>query len=161
MTRSTASPTHMKRLTLALTLALALASALTAAAVQAKLPVPSDEAKAKAAEVAARAAFSGKVDSYKLCLAMDRVAGGYQAAAKQAGRPASAPVDTPACADPGAFVDPPVVAASGAAAAVVAGAKPGQGPLESAGAHSPTKTAAAPPSSLVPAAQSAPTPAKK
>ena len=151
----------MTRSTAPLTLALALATALTAALVQAKLPAPSDEAKTKAAEAAAKTAHNGKVDSYKLCQAMDRVAAGYQAAAKQAGKPASAPADTPACADPGAFVYPPVAAASGAAPAVVAGAKPGQGPLESAGAHSPTKTAAAPPSSLVPAAQSAPTPAKK
>ena len=152
----------MPRSTAPLTLALALVTALTAALVQAKLPAPSDDAKAKAAEATAKAAYAGKVDSYKLCQAMDRVAAGYQAAAKQAGKAASAPVDAPACADPGVFVYPPVAAASGAApAAVVAGAKPGQGPLESAGAHSPTKTAAAPPSSLVPAAQAAPTPTKK
>ena len=151
----------MTRSTTSLTLALALATALTAGLVQAKLPAPSDEAKTKAAEAAAKTAHSGKVDSYKLCLAMDRVAAGYQATAKQAGKAASAPVDTPACGDPGAFVYPPVAAASGAAPAVVAGTKPGQGPLESAGAHSPTKTAAAPPSSLTPAAQSTPTPVKK
>lgn len=151
----------MTRSTAPLTLALALVTTLTAALVQAKLPAPSDDAKAKATEAAAKAAYAGKVDSYKLCQAMDRVAASYQAAAKQAGKAASAPVDTPACADPGVFVYPPVAAASGAAPAVVAGAKPGQGPLESAGAHSPTKTAAAPPSSLAPAAQAAPTPAKK
>ena len=151
----------MTRSTTTLALALALTTTLASTLVQAKLPAPSDEAKAKAAEAAAKSAHSGKLDSYKLCLAMDRVAAGYQATAKQAGKAASAPVDTPACADPGAFVYPPVAAASGAAPAVVAGTKPGQGPLESAGAHSPTKTAAAPPSSLTPAAQSAPTPAKK
>lgn len=78
----------------------------------AKLPAPSDEAKAKAAEAAAKTAHGGKVDGYKLCLAMDRVAAGYQAAAKKAGKPASAPTDTPACADPGPFVYTPPAAAS-------------------------------------------------
>ncbi len=84
----------------------------------AKLPAPSDEAKAKAAETAAKTAHTGKVDSYKLCLSMDRVAGSYQAAAKKAGKPASAPTDTPACADPGPFVyTPPTPAPAPQAAA--------------------------------------------
>lgn len=88
-------------------LALALAGAATA-----KLPPPSDEAKAKAAEAAAKSAHAAKVDNFKLCQAMDRVATGYHAAAKKAGKAASAPVDTPACADPGPFVYPPPAAAS-------------------------------------------------
>jgi len=88
----------------------------------AKLPAPSDEAKAKAAEAAAKTAHAGKVDGYKLCLSMDRVAAGYQAAAKKAGKPASAPTDTPACADPGPFVYTPPAAAS--AAPVVAAPAP-------------------------------------
>jgi hypothetical protein len=62
------------------------------------------------------------VDGYKLCLSMDRVAAGYQAAAKKAGKPASAPTDTPACADPGPFVYTPPAAAS--AAPVVAAPAP-------------------------------------
>ncbi len=33
----------------------------------AKLPAPSDEAKAKAAEAAAKTAHNGKVDAFKLC----------------------------------------------------------------------------------------------
>lgn len=90
--------------------------ALAAAGASAKLPPPSDEAKAKAAEAAAKTAHAGKVDAYKLCLAMDRVAAGYQAAAKKAGKPASAPLDTPACADPGPFVYTPPGAASAPAA---------------------------------------------
>jgi hypothetical protein len=109
--------------------ALLLALAGTALA---KLPPPSDEAKAKAAEAAAKTAYNGKVDAYKLCLVMDRVAAGYQAAAKKAGKTVAAPVETPACADPGAFVYPPpaaaasapAVAAAPAAAAASAPAKP-------------------------------------
>ena len=87
----------------------------------AKLPAPSDEAKAKAAEAAAKTAHGGKVEGYKLCVAMDRVAAGYQAAAKTAGKPASAPTETPACADPGPFVyTPPAPASAPAAAAAPA-----------------------------------------
>jgi hypothetical protein len=106
----------------------------------AKLPAPSDEAKAKAAEAAAKAAHAGKVDNYKLCLAMDRVAASYQASAKQAGKPVPEAVPTPACGDPGAFVYPP----------------PEAKPIEAAGAHSPTATAASPPSTNAPAAAIAP-----
>lgn len=105
----------MKR-TAALTL-LALAGALACHTASAKLPAPSDEAKAKAAEAAAKTAHGGKIDGYKLCLAMDRTAASYQAAAKKAGKAASAPTDTPACADPGPFVYPPAGAASAAAPA--------------------------------------------
>ncbi len=107
----------MRHIFLLPTLLLALASN-----VWAKLPAPSDEAKAKAAEAAAKTAHAGKVDNYKLCLSMDRVAARYQAAAKTGGKAASAPTETPACADPGPFVYAPAGAASApaAAAAVVA-----------------------------------------
>jgi len=94
--------------------------ALATAGASAKLPAPSDEAKAKAAEAAAKTAHAGKVENYKLCLAMDRVAAGYQAAAKKAGKAASAPTETPACADPGPFVYAPPGAASAPAAAPAA-----------------------------------------
>ena len=107
----------MKRTT-ALTLSALLALAGTA--VHAKLPAPSDEAKAKSAETAAKTAHGGKVDGYKLCMAMDRVAAGYQATAKKAGKPASAPVDTPACADPGPFVYVPAASAPVTVAAAAA-----------------------------------------
>jgi hypothetical protein len=70
----------------------------------AKLPPPSDEAKAKAAEAAAKAAHGGKVAAYQLCKSMDKVAAGYYADAKKAGRDTKPPVATPACADPGPFV---------------------------------------------------------
>lgn len=89
----------------------------------AKLPAPSDEAKAKAAEAAAKTAHNGKVDAYKLCQSMDRVAAAYRASAKKSGKDVKPATDTPACADPGAFVyTPPAAApaASGAAAAPAA-----------------------------------------
>ena len=88
----------------------------------AKLPPPSDEAKAKAAEAAAKTAHGGKVESYKLCMTMDKVAAGYQAAAKKAGKPAPAPTETPACADPGPFVYTPPGAAPAPTAPAVAAA---------------------------------------
>jgi hypothetical protein len=125
----------MKSLIAAVSLALAGASAL------AKLPAPvlTDEAKAKAAEAAAKTAHAGKVDSYKLCLSMEQVAAKYMAEAKKAGKTPQ-PTATPPCADPGPF-------------AYVA---PGAKPLEAAGAHSPAATAAAPPSTKTPAAAMAP-----
>lgn len=97
----------------------------------AKLPAPSDEAKAKADESKAKAAWVGKVGAYKLCLAQDRVVAHYKkmpdtqamtGAAKSAA-PASA------CADPGPFVYTPngaaaPVAAAPAAPAAVAAKKP-------------------------------------
>ena len=131
----------------ATTLLLAMAALLTAGLAIAKLPTPSDEAKTKAAETAAKSAHAGKLDGYKLCLAMDKVAAGYQAGAARAGKPASAPTSTPACADPGPFV---LAAAAPVTAASAASTSP---PLEAAGAHSPARTAASPPSTLTPSAQ--------
>lgn len=86
----------------------------------AKLPAPSDEAKAKAAEAAAKTAHAGKVDAYKLCLSMDKVAADYHAKAKAAGKDVRPAAETPACADPGAFVYTPPGAASAPAAATSA-----------------------------------------
>lgn len=84
----------------------------------AKLPAPSDEAKAKAAEAAAKTAWSGKVDGFLLCKSQDKTAAHYYKTAKST-KPA---VATPPCADPGPFVYPLPVAAAPAAAAVVAAA---------------------------------------
>ena len=53
----------------------ALAAVLAPVAL-AKLPPLSDEAKAKAAEAAAKTAWSGKVDAYQLCRAQDRRSAG-------------------------------------------------------------------------------------
>ena len=70
----------------------------------AKLPPPSDEAKAKAAEAAAKTAHTAKADGYLLCKAQDKVAAHVQRTNKaKAGKPLA----TPPCADPGKFVYTP------------------------------------------------------
>ena len=87
-----------------------------------KLPAPSDEAKAKAAEAAAKAAHGNKAANYQLCQSMDKVAVAYFARSKKDGKVVKPADKTDACADPGAFVYTPPVPA--AAPAVVAGAAP-------------------------------------
>lgn len=94
-------------------------------AAHAKLPPPGAEAKAKAEETKAKAAWSDKVAAYQLCLAQDRVAAYYRKhknaepkqavpAAKQEGQPAvSAAI--PPCQDPGPYVQAQQAAAVGAA----------------------------------------------
>jgi hypothetical protein len=84
--------------------------------VWAKLPAPSDEAKAKAAEAAAKTAWSGKVDGYLLCKAQDRTVVHYK---KSQGEAKPAAPATP-CADPGPFVYEPAVAGAPASAPVAA-----------------------------------------
>lgn len=101
----------------------------------AKLPPLSDEAKAKAAEAAAKAAWAGKVDTYQLCQSQDKVAASYYKTAKAAGKDVKPPLPAPACADPGAFVYTPPEAPK---------------PIEAAGAHSPAGTATSPPSGKQP-----------
>ena len=87
----------------------------------AKLPPPSDEAKAKAAEAAAKTAHNGKMDNYLLCKSQDKVAAHVQRTNKaKAGKPAA----TPPCADPGKFVYTPPEAAPAAAAAPAPAAAP-------------------------------------
>jgi hypothetical protein len=113
----------MRKTALFALLALATGAALTTSAL-AKLPAPNDEAKAKAAEAAAKTAHAGKVDNYKLCMSMDRVAATYQVGAKKAGKEVKAPTATPACADPGPFVSPSAAASAPAAAAPVVAAAP-------------------------------------
>ena len=67
----------------------------------AKLPPPSDEAKAKAAETAAKAAHGDKVAGYQLCKSREKVAAHYF---KTQGKGQKAPATaTPACVDPGAY----------------------------------------------------------
>jgi hypothetical protein len=76
----------------------------------AKIPAPvlTDEAKLKAAETAAKTAWSGKVDNFLLCKYQDKSAAHYRKTATNT-KPAAV---TPPCADPGAFVFPvPEVAA--------------------------------------------------
>ena len=124
----------------------ALVVALLALPAVANLPPLSDEAKAKAAETAARNAWTDKVGAYKLCLSMDSTVENYKKTAQLSGKPVAAPVATPPCSDPGPYVSP-------AAASAVP-------PIEAAGAHSPPKTATAPPSSTL-TAKEAQGPSKK
>lgn len=106
----------------------------------AKLPALSDEVNAKAAETAAKTAWAGKGDSYALCMSQDKVAARYAQSAKAGGKEPKAVTPTPACVDPGPFVY------SAAIVPVVASSAARPKPLEAAGAHSPTATAASPPS---------------
>ena len=159
----------MKQLLLPAVLAAACSLAL------AKIPPPvlDDAAKAKAAEAAAKTAWTGKVEAYLLCKSQDKVAAHYRktagslAAGATAGAAAAAPAKDgkPAAAAPAA-------AASGAGTATaVAGpptstpcADPGpfaytppeQKPIEASGAHSPPGNASSPPSTTTPAATAAP-----
>ena len=110
---------------------------LIGSAVMAKLPALSDEAKAKAAEAAAKAAWSGKVDAYLFCKSQDKVAAHYYKTAKAANKETKPAIAMPPCADPGAFSYTPAEAVK---------------PLEASGAHSPAPTATSPPSSKTPAA---------
>lgn len=95
----------------------ALALSLATGAALAKLPPLSDEAKAKAEEAKAKAAWGDKVAAYQLCKANDRVAARTLAEQKKAGKPVGEVVATPACADPGPFVYTPPEAAVAAPAA--------------------------------------------
>ena len=83
----------------------------------AKLPPPNDEAKAKAAEAAAKTAHTAKADGYLLCKTQDKVAAHVQRTNKaKAGKPAA----TTPCADPGKFVYTPPEATPTAAVAPAA-----------------------------------------
>lgn len=106
----------MKNKTPVFLAALICGSMFAVSTASAKLPAPSDEAKAKAAEAAAKAAHGGKVEAYKLCKSMDATAATYYANAKKAGKEAKAPVTTPPCADPGPFVYKPAAPTVAAAA---------------------------------------------
>jgi hypothetical protein len=127
-----------------------LAIALLAGMAAAKLP-PDEAAKAKAAEAAAKAAWQAKVQGYELCKTQNRIAALYrntsakgalpakpaQPTAAAASAPASAASGTPVsaatpppCIEPGPFAYNP----------------PQQKPLEMSEAHSPSGTAASPPS---------------
>ena len=139
----------------------AVALAVSGAAV-AKLPPLDDAAKAKAAENAAKAAWKGKVDSYKLCLVQDRIASAHRRSA--ASRPAVAvpaattstvatsPAPTATTASQGGGTPAPTVATAAPALTPcadpgpIADSPPEQKPLETSGAHSPASNANSPPS---------------
>jgi hypothetical protein len=149
-----------------------VALAVLCGAAVAKLPPPDDATKAKAAEAAAKAAWQGKVDGYLLCKAQDKVAAQYR---KTSAKPSAAVTEAKPAA-PVAAAAAPASAASGAQAApptgtpVAAGAAPPpcadpgpfaynppeQKPLETSGAHSPSGTAANPPSVRSPSAAMVP-----
>ena len=109
------------------------ASCLAAGVAFAKLPPLSDEAKAKAADTAAKAAWADKVGLYQLCQSMDHVASAYRASAAAGGKPASGAEPTPPCADPGPYVATQITPAASK-------------PLEASEAHSPPGMAVGPPS---------------
>jgi len=104
----------------------------------ATLPPISDDAKAKAAETAAKSAWADKVGQYQLCRSMDRVADAYRRGLKATDKPVPEPVATPPCVDPGPYVMPTPSASK---------------PLEASGAHSPPGTATSPPSTKDTAAE--------
>ena len=95
-----------------ITLAMAL---LLATGAWAKLPAPSDEAKAKAAEAAAKTAHGDKIAAFQLCKSREKVAAHYY---KTNGKGKAAPTATPACVDPGAYkpADPAAPATAAAPA---------------------------------------------
>lgn len=107
------------------------AAALLACTAFAKLPTPvlTDEAKLKAAEAAAKTAHGNKIADFKLCKSREAAASHYFKTSKAAGKEIKPATDTPACADPGAFVfsppaAPATAAASAPAAATTAAAAP-------------------------------------
>jgi hypothetical protein len=91
----------------------------------AKLPPPSDEAKAKAAQAKDKAAWSDKVAAWQLCQAQDKVAAQYKKGKGDKNLPASS------CQNPGPYVPAaaapvatPAAAATSASASAVPAAKP-------------------------------------
>jgi hypothetical protein len=80
---------------------------LVAGGAWAKLPPLSDEAKAKAAEAAAKSAHTGKVAAFQLCTSMNRTAERYFADAKKANKEVKPATPTPDCVDPGPFAAAP------------------------------------------------------
>lgn len=119
--------------------------------VLAKLPALSDEAKAKAAEAAAKTAWSGKVDNFLLCKSQNKAVASYYKTAKASGKDVKPAATIPLCADPGAFVYAPPDAAKPIA---VAGSQPVTSP-----AASPSTIKA--PDAPNPASKPAVVPAKK
>jgi hypothetical protein len=117
----------------------AMALLFHAASTTAKLPAPTEEAKAKSAEAAAKAAWTDKVSLYKTCLVQDRLAEAYQRGARSAGKTVAAATPTTPCSDPGPYASTPVTPVASK-------------PLEASEAHSPAGAATSPPSTNTPAA---------
>jgi hypothetical protein len=123
-----------------------------------KLPPPDAAAMAKAAEAAAKRAWQAKVDAYKLCKVQDKIAALYKKTAGSAAAKASMPVAAASAATQAPTGTP--VAVAPPAPCVEPGPfaynPPEQKPLETSGAHSPTGTAASPPSVKENSSQMAP-----
>jgi hypothetical protein len=152
-------------------IAAALAAACTASLAKIPPPVLDDAAKAKAAEAAAKTAWQGKVDAFKLCQVQDKVAALYR---KSAGATmlktsaASSAAAAPTAAASNVAAKPAVAGGTAAAAAgaptPVGCADPGpfayvpptEKPLEASGAHSPAGNASSPPSTAKTSAEMAP-----
>jgi len=117
----------------------AMFAAFVTAPAFAKLPPPTEGDKAKAAEAAAKTAWTDKVGLYQLCLAQNRTVEAYRKGAKSAGKDVPVPAATPPCASPGEYVSPIASVATK--------------PLEASGAHSPPTMAVSPPSSKATAAE--------
>ncbi len=104
-----------------ISLASVVLASLFSASVMAKLPAPSDEAKAKAAEAAAKTAHGNEVADFQLCKAREKVAAHSCKTAKAKGKQTTPHVAAPPCAYPGPFV---AAAPAAPAAVAAAGAKP-------------------------------------
>lgn len=157
-------------------LSAALLAAAVGSAALAKLPPPTPEEQAKAAELKAKAAWTAKASAFQLCRVQDRIAGkfgGKSTVQVPAGavQPAAA-----SSAAPATTAAQPAQPAAAAAAAAASAARPASGsaaagtpvasapaapcidpgpfaytpapekPLETSGAHSPAGNAATPPS---------------
>ena len=137
---------------------LALAAIAVAFGASAKLPPPDDAAKAKAAEAAAKAAWQGKVDAFRLCKVQDRIAAyvakhaGNAPAKDASGKamPVAAKPAASAASSAGAGATPTPATASAPPPCNDPGPfaynAPEQTPLETSGAHSPAGNATSPPS---------------
>jgi hypothetical protein len=112
-------------------------SAFISGTALAKLPPPTPEAQAQAAEAASKAAWSGKVAQYQTCIAQDRAVEAYRKTAQAS--PAKSAVSIPPCVDPGPYVS--------------AITPPANKPLEASGAHSPPGLAVSPPSNKATASE--------
>jgi hypothetical protein len=98
-----------------------VAAAVLSANAFARLPAPSDEAKAKTAEAAAKTASNSKRAAFELCKAQNKAVGDHQATMQRAGTAApdrAVPAPAP-CTDPG-----PLAASGSPAAAPAAAGKP-------------------------------------
>ena len=99
-----------------------ISALMLAGAAMAKLPPLSDEAKAKAAEAAAKTAHANKVADFQLCKSREKVAAHYYKTTGK-GKPAAKEA-TPACADPGPYKPAEQAAAPAPVPAPAAAAKP-------------------------------------